>query len=382
VRVVHVTADLGVAGGGVAKAVLPLARAQLAAGADVRVLGTGAPLGEARGGPPLASFPRGWPVRLAVSPGLRRALASVQADVIHAHGVWLRPLGYAAAASRRSGVPLVVSPHGMLSPWALGRGRLRKWLAGRVVHPGAFDAVSAWHAASELEASELRQRLGRVRVCVAAHGVSPPPPDLEAGRRLDAAAAPGRRRLLFYSRFHHKKGVRELIRIFAALAPEHPDWDLWLVGLPESDDVASLRRRAARAGVGERVTVLDGRSCPAPWPLAELLALPSHSENFGLVVLEALAAGIPVITTTATPWSALERVGAGRCVPLSGFASALAGLMAEPPQRLAEAGARGREWALGEFDWGRSAGRLLDEYAALIAGARGPVLSTNAALGS
>jgi glycosyltransferase involved in cell wall biosynthesis len=368
VRVVHVTADLGVGGGGVARALPALARAQAAAGADVTLLGTGARGEEDTGSVQVAAFPRGWPARLGVSPELRRALAQCPADVIHAHGVWLRPLAYAAAAARRAGVPLVLSPHGMLSPWALSRGRLRKWLAARWVHPGAFAAVASWHAASDLEASELRERLGSVRVCVAPHGAPAPEAESDAVRRHYTLAAPeleGRRVLLFYSRFHPKKGVRELIRAFADLAGRYPAWSLLVVGLPESDDVAALRSLAAGAGVGNRVTVLDGRQRPSPLPLAELLALPSHSENFGLVVVEALAAGVPVITTTATPWSALESVGAGRCVPLHGFPAALGELLALPPERLAEAGARGRAWALGEFDWRRSACLLLEEYAAL-----------------
>jgi glycosyltransferase involved in cell wall biosynthesis len=363
-----VTADLGVGGGGVARALLPLAAAQAETGADVTVLGVG-PAGDglvsrAR----LATFPRAWPALLARSPGLRGALGRERPDVIHAHGVWLRPLAYAAQAARRAGVPLVASPHGMLSPWALARGRLRKRLASWLVHPGAFEAVAAWHAASELEADELRRLLGSVRVCTAPHGVSPRPLDAEAVRRYYLGAAPelqGRRVLLFYSRFHPKKRPRELIRIFASLAPQHPGWSLLAVGIPETDGVASLRSLAASAGVAGRVTVLDGRERPPPWPLGELLALPSHSENFGLVVLEALAAGVPVLTTTATPWTALERVGAGRCVPMGEFAPVLGELLGRPPARLAEAGARGREWARAEFDWGRSARRLLDEYAAL-----------------
>lgn len=373
-RVVHVTADLGAAGGGVSRALLPLAAAQAAAGAEVSVLGTGVSVPSGAPGLGATAYPTRWPARLGRSPGLRSALERQRPDVVHAHGVWLRPLAYAVRAARRAGAPLVLSPHGMLSPWALGRGRWRKWLASRIVHPGAFAAVSCWHAASELEAAELRARLGPVRVCTAPHGVPASRSDGGEARRHYSGALPelaGQRVLLFYSRLHHKKRVRELIRLFATVGAERPGWSLLVVGIPETDGVGSLRTLADRCGVGGRVHVLDGRDRPPPWAVADLLALPSHSENFGLVVLEALAAGVPVITTTATPWAALEDVGAGRCVPWSAFPTALDELLARPAE-LAAAGERGRRWALATFGWARSARLLLDEYGRLRDALRGP----------
>jgi glycosyltransferase involved in cell wall biosynthesis len=176
--------------------------------------------------------------------------------------------------------------------------------------------------------------------------------------------------LLFYSRFHPKKGVVELIRDFAVVRGAHPGWHLLMVGIPEVYDVAELRALAHRAGVAEHATVLDGGPLLKPYPLADALVLPTFDENFGQVVAEALAHGVPVLTTTGTPWRALDEVGAGWCVELRSFRDALGRLMGRSREELREAGRRGREWVLAEFDWRASARKLVAFYERLLRAAR------------
>jgi len=367
VRVVHVTTALGPRGGGVARALLPLAASQAEGGAGVTLCSTEAPV-RVPPGVRLLLGERLAPTRIGRSPDARRKLLAEPADLIHAHGLWQRPLAYAAEAAARARVPLVISPHGMLSPWARAQFRPLKWLAGRAVHPGAMRAASGWHAASELEADELRALGLTAPICVAPHGpiVADTAPERAVEHYL--AAAPelaGRRVLLFYSRFHRKKRVRELIQLFARLAPRRPHWHLLLVGIPEQYRVGTLRSEAIRAGVGGRVSVLDGSDRPAPWPVAELMVLPSHSENFGLVVLEALLAERPVLTTTTTPWGDLREVGCGDCVPIEALPEALERLTGQPSEELRASGARGRAWARERFDWRRSAAELVRFYGSL-----------------
>jgi glycosyltransferase involved in cell wall biosynthesis len=202
-------------------------------------------------------------------------------------------------------------------------------------------------------------------VCVAPNGIAVAPQDPEAVRHYYWSLAPalkGQRILLFYSRFHSKKRIRELLRDFADLAPRHPGWHLLAVGIPEEYSVDALRAEARHLKVEERATILDGSGAPAPYALADLFVLPTHSENFGQVVVEALAEGVPVLTTTGTPWVRLDDVGAGRCIALQDLPRTLRELMALGGDRLCEMGARGRAWALKEFDWGTTARRLLDFY--------------------
>lgn len=368
-RVALVVPDLAASSGGPAENVPRLAAALARLGVDVEL--------HAAGAVPASGEPRlrivgaapAWPRRLARSPELLRGLRSARAELVHAHCLWQRPLGYAVRVAREQGLPLVISPRGMLNPWPLRRSRLRKLVARLVVHPGAFRRADGWHATSEAEAASIR-RLGlRQPICIAPNGIEAPADDGAAARRYYLAAAPelaGKRVLLFYSRFHSKKRVLALLDDFAALAPSRPDWHLLVVGLPEEYGVARLRAEAARRGLGPRATVLDGRGAPRPYPLAQLFVLPTHDENFGRVVAEALAWGVPVVTTTGTPWEHLNAIRAGAWVELSDVRAALERLTARGADELRAAGARGRRFVLDSFDWARVAARLHGFYAELL----------------
>ena len=110
------------------------------------------------------------------------------------------------------------------------------------------------------------------------------------------------------------------------------------------------------------VVVADGTSLPAPYPLAELFLLPSHSENFGQAVAEALVAGVPALVTDTLPWRELDSAGAGCCVPWADYPAALASLLDQPRPALASIGASARAWVLKHYTWESSARRLLAFY--------------------
>lgn len=252
----------------------------------------------------------------------------------------------------------------MMSAWAWNHHRTRKQLASTFIHPGAFAAADGWHATSIEEAEDIRRLGFKQPVCVAPNGVRMPAAD-----RLIAAGAGWRERCpligsrpvaLFYSRFHRKKRLRELFHLW--LAAPRGDWLLLLVGVPEEYSVAEIQGWITAAGAQERVAVFDGTDLPAPYPVASLFLLPSHSENFGLVVAEAMAAGVPALVTDSTPWSGLNIDGRGWCVPWADFHRTLQLAMAETPAHLRDRGLRARGWVLREFSWEKSAGELLAFY--------------------
>lgn len=370
-RVALITPDLRRSSGGLAQNVPRLASALGAEGLDVELLFVGD--GEV---PPLegvryVSCRLAYPARARRSPEMMRRLLDSRADVIHANGLWLSPLGYAATASSRLNVPLVLSPRGMLAPWSLRRSRLKKWLAARVLHPGALRKVAGWHATSISERNDLRLLGFQQPICLARNGIDPLTSTPEEVRVCYEKAAPGiagQRVLLFYSRFHSKKGIRELLADFAHLAPDFPDWHFLAVGIPEEYSVDELRGEVESLGLATRATIVDGTDLPKPYAVADLFVLPSHHENFGQVVAEALVAGVPVVTTKGTPWKELEGVGAGRWVSLQELPATLAVLMAWPQARLEEAGRKGHDWVLGEFSWRASAVRLAQFYETLVRG--------------
>ena len=366
-RITQLVASLEARHGGPSRSVRGLSTAQAAAGHTVDLLTTAVGAGgEAvtEGNLTVRTFAREWPAAVASSAPLRRHLRSSTPEVIHHHGLWLRPLHYAHEAARRTGVPLVISPRGMMSPWAWSHRRWKKALADRFIHPGALAGAAGWHATSEGEVADIR-RLGFTQpVCLAPNGVIP-------AAAADGAAAAAhwqerwpelRRRpaALFHARFHVMKRPLELIDLWAACAPR--DWLLLLVGIPEQYSVPQLQAYVRRAGLQDRVAVFDGTDQPPPYAAATLFLLPSQTENFGLVVAEAMVQGLPVLATETSPWQALEVEGAGRCVPWNAFGSALTALMAEGPTALRERGRRARAWALRDFSWEKSARTLAAFY--------------------
>ncbi|HND62618.1 MAG TPA: glycosyltransferase [Opitutaceae bacterium] len=371
-RITQIIPSLESRHGGPSYSVPALAAACSRLGHEVRLLSTtpGADRSRTDGALAVREFHRDWPAMLCPSAGLRADLLGTATDVVHHHSLWLRTLHYAHTASRRQRAPLIISPRGMMAPWAWQHHRVRKQLANLLVHPGALPAAAGWHATSPAEVEDIRRLGFRQPVCLAPNGVDAPgAADLATARAHWLAACPEAERrpvALFYSRFHRKKRVRELLDLW--LSAPRGDWLLLLVGVPEEYSLADVRGWIDAAGAAGRVAAFDGTDRPAPYAIASLFLLPSHSENFGLVVAEAMASGVPVITTDATPWSALNTDDRGACVPWEAFGTALATALGEATDRLRSRGARARAWVLREYSWDDAARKLEAFYRQLTEG--------------
>ena len=369
----HIVPSLEARHGGPSKSVLGLAGALARGGDEVELLSTdpGAGWHRMEGRLEIRTFHRDWPGSVCGSAGLRSYLRTAAADVVHHHSIWLRTLHYAHQAARRLGAAFVVSPRGMMNPWAWRHHSRKKAIARALIHPGAFEAADGWHATSEDEAASLRALGFRQPVCVAPNGVSAP----SAGE--SAAAAEHWRKIvptsaerpvaLFYSRFHQKKRLLELIDIWLELAPA--DWLLVLVGIPEDYSPRMIEDYVLTSGQPGRIRAYDGAGHPPPYGIASLFLLPSHSESFGLSIAEALAHGVPALVTDTTPWTGLNQTGAGWCVPWPDYSAALRAATSESLDSLRRRGSIGREWVLREFSWEKSAGILSQFYAGLRSGA-------------
>jgi glycosyltransferase involved in cell wall biosynthesis len=367
-RVTHIVPSLAVRHGGPSKAVPPLAAAMAQLGHEVELLSTGS-AGATRkdGNLQVRIFPRSRPASLCPSRGLRSYLRTQEGDCLHSHGLWLRTLHYAHQRANALGIPLVIAPRGMMSHWSWHHHRWKKRLAEKFVHPGAFAAASGWHATSTTEADDIRARGFNQPICVAPNGVTPPDPAAVAQAKAHwheaCPAAFTRPTALFYSRFHRKKRVLELIDLWLAHAPR--EWLLLLVGIPQDYGVEELSHYIhLQSGTG-RIEVFDGSDRPMPYPAASLFLLPSHSENFGLAVAEAMAHGLPAIVTDRMPWEALNQNQAGWCVPWEQYARTLRAALDESPEARRARGIAAHDWVLAEFSWEKSAQLLVEFYASL-----------------
>jgi glycosyltransferase involved in cell wall biosynthesis len=193
--------------------------------------------------------------------------------------------------------------------------------------------------------------------------------------------ARGIRTLLFLGRIHPVKGVDSLLRAWAEVSDGFQDWRLLVVGTDAgySDQAGYLEKMkslATRLGL-KRVEFADPLYGEAKWSAygaAELFVLPSHSENFGITVAEALAAGTPAIVTRGAPWSELDNREAGWWIDdgVEALVAALKKAMALPPAELARRGANGSAWMTREFSWSTIGSRMDRTYRWLTEGGPAP----------
>ena len=257
-----------------------------------------------------------------------------------------------------------------MDPWAWKHHNRRKSLARNLIHPGAFEAVSGWHATSEEEARSISSLGFKQPVCVAPNGVAAPTDEelaaAEVHWRQLVPVSSERPVALFYSRFHQKKRLLELVDAWLEQGPE--DWLLLVVGIPEDYTPAMIENYVLRAGKSGRVRAYDGIGHPPPYAIASLFLLPSHGENFGMSIAEALACGVPALVTDTTPWSGLNETGAGWCLPWKDYGPAIRRATSEGVDALRKRGEIGREWVLRDYSWGKAASILSEFYTAIGAG--------------
>ena len=278
--------------------------------------------------------------------------------VVHVHGVWTAANAAACLRSRMLGVPYVVSPHGMLLPATMRRSGLKKRCALHAFVRKNLEAAAFVHASSEAERQSVLAVAPKARTCVIPWGVDIPNATLE---RLPNT---GRLQAAYIGRIIPLKGVDELLAAWNDVRPR--DWDLRFIGPDPEGHASHLAGAIDSLQLGETVSIqpaIDRAALLQLLEQLELLILPSHSENFGLVVAEALAAGVPVITTTATPWQELGQRQCGWWVAdtTAGLATAIHQACKMPAEDLASMGARGREWMRESYAWPALAARFAAE---------------------
>jgi glycosyltransferase involved in cell wall biosynthesis len=306
--------------------------------------------------------PRRIARRLYVAPELKRDLERRirTFEIVHLHSVFLWPTFAAARIASRNRVPYVLTPRGMLVPELIReRSRLAKELWLRAVEAGTLRNSAGVHFTSKREWDDAaRTGLPLPEPFVVPNGVEPAP---------ESARTRSENTLLYLGRISWKKGLDRLIDALALV----PDVMLTIAGNDEENLTPALEARALRQGVRSRITFLGevrGDSKAELLESSAALVLPSLSENFGNVVLEAMAAATPVIVTPEVGLADDVRA-AGAGLVASGDASALAAaigqLVSDPPLQR-EMGARGRRLVAERFTWPVVAERMEREYARIL----------------
>jgi glycosyltransferase involved in cell wall biosynthesis len=284
------------------------------------------------------------------------------AEVVNVHGIWNLANHAACSATSDAGVPLVVSPRGMLEPWALRNKPFKKQIGWWTYQRRDLQRADALHATSEQERANMSRLRLRAPVTVVPNGVDAPP----ASARSDVLPP---RSLLFLSRIDRKKGIPMLIEAAAEIAAPMRDsgWRIFIVGPSEPSYVAELRRLMQTRNVADLFEFRPAVDGVEKWSLlksAEVMVLPTYSENFGLVIAEALASGTPVLTTTGTPWCDLQTLQCGWWVEPKSAAlvDALREAINLTGEQRRAMGSRGAALVRERFDWPHVAEAMIELY--------------------
>lgn len=371
-RVVHTINSLRSDHGGPSRSVTALCTALAQRGVEVAIVthergpGEGEPV-QPDEGIPIKFAERELGYR-SFLPGSGAFAAVIEATVgpvtiVHDSGLWLPSNHAAMRVAARMNVPCMVSIKGMLSEWALRFNQTKKRAAWHLYQRRDLRGAGALHATSEAEVADIRRVGLRQPIALIPNGVMLP--DSPRHDSSDSRVW----RALFLSRLHPVKGLMNLVRAWAQVQPE--GWELVLAGPDDGGHRGEIEQAVRELGITGKVRFTGPVGDEEKWDLyreADLFVLPTFSENFGIVVAEALGAGVPVITTTGAPWQALETHDCGWWVEIGvePLVQALAEAVRLSDEQRRAMGERGRALVEREYSWAHVAEQMHDVYVWLL----------------
>jgi glycosyltransferase involved in cell wall biosynthesis len=271
-----------------------------------------------------------------------------ESDIVHLAEVYWSAVLPTLALCRLMKKPLVWSPHGSLLAahvWPDVRRKRLKHIWDKIARGLVSKTRSVFHVTSDEEAEASFARIPGVSVKVIPNGVDLPDAVPPRSWRPDGAI-----RLLFMGRITPKKGIENLLTAIPLCAS---NVSLTICGTGDDEYTERVRLFCANSGITDRVTFaghVEGAQKEKAFENADLCIVPSYTENFCIVVAEALGRGVPVVASRRTPWAGIEKHECGLWVENDPESLARA-IGALAPRDLAAMGARGREWMLSDFGW-------------------------------
>lgn len=291
-------------------------------------------------------------------------------DLVHIQAIWDPALHAVAKACRKAKVPYVVSPRGMLDPWALSVKKWKKRLAMFLYQKRDLKGAAAFHVTAALEEKSVRAQGLKQPVIIAPNGVDIPevmPPKTSAEIKT----------AIFLSRLHPGKGLLTLAEAWARVGAEFRvqglefGWRMKVVGPDSYGHKSEVVAKLDQLGIldqWEFVDMLDDVEKWKAYRAADLLIHPSVSENFGITIIEGLAAGLPVIATKGTPWKDLVDCKCGWWIDqgVDALESCLRSVLNTPTSTLTCMGKSGQELVDRKYLWASVAEQVINGYGQLL----------------
>lgn len=312
------------------------------------------------------------PGAFGFSPDLKREVFKWHAEVIHLHGLWMYPSVVTLQTVQRYGVPSVVSPRGMLDPWALSNSAWKKKTAGHLFENRNLRSAACIHALCESEYRSIRAYGLTNPVCVIPNGVHLPDLPAEPPAPPWVGQVPaGKKVMLFLGRIHPKKGLENLIRAWGILkagtSPQFEQWHLVIAGWSQGGHEDELKRLVHELGLETNVVFagpLYDTAKDAALRAANAFILPSFSEGLPMSVLEAWSYSLPVVMTAECNIPDGFATGAAVEVrpEVGSVAEGLKSFFSLPGPERRAMGLKGRSLVETRFSWPRIAADMVGVY--------------------
>ena len=372
IKTANLTGSISRNAGGLYESVRRLVQSLMQEGIDVRVMGVmdefTAEDMAAWDPAQVRVFKPVWPEEFGFSPEFLSDLLAYRPDLTHTHGIWR----YTSAATnnycRAMGTPYIVSPHGMLDPWALRNSRWKKVIAHALYERAHLRGATCLRALCESEARSFRLAGLKNPVCVIPNGIDLP----ETAGWLENK---NRKTILYLGRIHPKKGLVNLIKAWAKI--RNPDWLLEVAGWDQGGHEKELRKLSAELGIQDSVIFLgpqfgDGKA--ACYRNCDAFILPSFSEGLPMAALEAWAHGKPVLMTPECNLPEGFAAGAALRIEINpeSIAQGLQSLFEMSAEERRQMGGCGLQLVSARFSWSFVAKELKQVYEWMLGGGTAP----------
>ena len=379
---IHLTKTVGSTSFGVGQVALNLPKAQVDLGmpaelwsVDSRAVAERAADSVGLAKSCLRPYQQSWPGFLHYSREMEAAAAQriiqpATALVVHQHMIWLLYSRTALILQER-GAKVVLAPHGALDYWALAKSTWKKKLAYWFWEGANLHGAHCLQATSEREVQNFRDYGLRNPIARINNGVT----DEQLKARGDGARfrsrygiGEGRRLMLFIARIGRQKGLPMLLTGMAALRSKLEGWVLVVGGSDQDGHEAEVKELVKKWGLREHVVFvgsLFGEAKLDAFAASEVFVLPSHCEGSPMIVLEAMAAGLPILCTQAASWKELVTHGCGWWpeISMEAVRNALEDVLGKSQPELADMGGRAHDLVARDYTWGEAAKRTTALYA-------------------
>lgn len=247
---------------------------------------------------------------------LEKELLTGHYDLIHAQNLWMPLYHKMAKIARKHGIPYIMTPRGCLEPWCMKQKRIKKLVAFHLYQKRDLQQAACILATAKMEANNIRALGITAPIAIIPNGI-----DISEYKcRTLEDKIKVKKQILFLSRIHEKKGIEFLINVWEQLHIQYPDWNVVIAGNGEDEYIQQLKAMIISKGLQCCVEIIPpvfGEDKHKLYCESSLFVLPTYSENFGMVIAEAMSCGVPVITTNGTPWQELNEKHLGWCIDLS-----------------------------------------------------------------